>query len=132
MIFNTSFLWKIVFVGSILGSGSHHGDVGSRISTTAVVSAEPTEMTQQTHYLLKTNALNYFENHEIDTEIRGNCENGNPKEEDVSAPDAQTTNRAGAKPDSRCTALGPCHIGFTQVRTAVAMFLLSSCCYSLP
>ena len=115
MIFNTFFLWKIVLVGSILGSGNLHSDGGSRIANTAVVSAEPTATAQQTHYLLKTTALNYFENHEIDTDVRGICENGNPKDGDPSAPDAQTTNRAGANPDSKCTALGPCHIGFTQV-----------------
>jgi hypothetical protein len=63
----------------------------------------------QVHYLLKTNALNYQENKEVDTKVQGNCVNGPPEGGSPRAPDAQTT-----LSDENCRTLGPCHIGFTQ------------------
>ena len=66
----------------------------------------------RTHYLLRTNALNvYQDNLELDTEVYGNCVNGPPEGGDLSAPDAQTT-----RDDYQCQELGSCHVAFTQVR----------------
>ena len=58
-------------------------------------------------YLLKTNALDYYENLEIDDLVQGNCPSqlGN-----INTPDSQTTRN-----DEKCQALGDCHIAFTQV-----------------
>jgi hypothetical protein len=84
----------------------------------SVVLGDTTQQQQTRHYLLKTNALNYFQNSEEDTEVKGICVDGPPNGGDVTAPDAQTTNREGVQPDLECSSLGPCHVGFTQVRTA--------------
>ncbi|KAG7374789.1 hypothetical protein IV203_013884 [Nitzschia inconspicua] len=59
------------------------------------------------NYLLQTNALNYQDNFEVDTEIYGHCIAGTP-ESNLKA-DTQTT-----RYDEKCKELGPCHIGFTQ------------------
>lgn len=77
--------------------------------------------------LLETNALGYTksrpndvaysENYEVDKEVKGECVNGPPPGGKL-APDAQTT-----KYDSKCQALGACHIGFTEVRYADLMLL---------
>lgn len=52
------------------------------------------------------NALEYDASFELDTDVRGNCVDGQPP---VTEPDAQTTTK-----DAACKALGPCHIAFVQ------------------
>ena len=69
------------------------------------------ESSTRTHYLLRTNALNYLGfNLELDDEVYGSCIDGPPEGGSRSAPDAQTT-----RDDYDCMELGACHVGFTQV-----------------
>lgn len=74
---STAFLALAIFPPRLVSVGAHGGDV---------------------NYLLRTNALNYQDNMEIDTKIQGRCSAGTPSSK-LKA-DAQTT-----RSDEKCKEL---------------------------
>lgn len=87
-------------------------------------SVEAAESPPNINYLLQTNALNYQDNHEVDTDILGHCVAGTP-ESNLKA-DAQTTRN-----DAKCQALVRQHdITFaTKYIFAPTCFLITSIVY---